>query len=93
MIKKLTQLTATQESLLPAIRDEWLSAGLSTQPADRRKAVAAARVAYAKANVKEPQVIVWLDSPLAGAIGAHLLASVKNTQVVDQVRDQVRDQV
>ena len=95
-IKKLTALTAEQEVMLPMIRDKWLKVGLSTQPADRETAKAAAILTYKKASLKEPNIFVWLDSPMAGCIGAYMLAQVGaqvRAQVGAQVRAQVWDQV
>ena len=98
--RKLTALTADMEALTPVVRDEWLRVGLATGPGDRAAAVAGVRLAYKEAGLVGPQVTVWLDSPFAGAIGAHLLSQVGDQvrdqvwdQVGDQVRDQVRDQV
>ena len=36
----LTKLSAEQEAMIPVVRDEWLGHGLSTEPADRARAVA-----------------------------------------------------
>ncbi len=99
---KLTELSAEQEALLPAIRDRWLRVGLSTEPADRVTAEAGVRLAYERAGLVPPRLVVWLGSPLAGVYGQALLrrdqvrdqvwAQVRG-QVRDQVRAQVRDQV
>lgn len=35
---RLSRLTAEQEALMPAVRDEWIDHGLSCQPADRAEA-------------------------------------------------------
>ena len=91
---KLNRLTAEQEAILLAIRDKWLSIGLSTEPADRKRAEAGVALAYQAAGMKPPSLVIWLRSPLEGAYGATLL---KEDQVKDQVwaqvKDQVRDQV
>lgn len=88
----LEKLTEGQEALLPVVRDEWLRVGLSCEPADRTEAEAGVVDAYRAAGLEPPGVFVWLDSPLAGAIGAAMLDQVRG-QVWDQVRGQVRDQV
>ena len=92
---RIEKLTKEQEALLPQFRDEWLAVGLSTQPADREKAVAAARVAYAKANLDltEPQTIIWFNSPLAGALGYCLFNELKRASVRDSVGASVGDSV
>ena len=86
-------LTVEQEAMLAQVRDEWLAVGLSTEPADRPAAEEGARQAYRRAGLEPPRVVVWLDSPLAGRIGAAMLSGGKEGQVGDQVRDQVGDQV
>ena len=94
--RRLTRLTAAQADMLPAIRDDWLAIGLSTAPADRMAAESAVQSAYRAAGLEPPRLVLWLDSPMAGAIGAAILAQVGaqvRAQVWDQVRDQVRAQV
>ena len=98
-MKKIEKLTPEQEALLPAFVDYGLQYGLNTSPCDRPKAEAAIRAHYAALNRPEPKLIIWLDSPHQGAIGAAMLAGTKfsgdqvRDQVWAQVRDQVRDQV
>ena len=102
-MKKIEKLTPEQEALLPAFVDYGLQYGLNTSPCDRPKAEAAIRAHYAALNRPEPKLIIWLDSPHQGAIGAAMLAGTKFSgaqvraqvwaQVWDQVRDQVGDQV
>ena len=86
-------LTVEQEAMLAQVRDEWLAVGLSTEPADRPAAEEGARQAYRRAGLEPPRVVVWLDSPLAGRIGAAMLSGGKEGQVGDQVRGQVWSQV
>ena len=81
----ITSLTPEQEAMLAQVRDEWIGHGLSTEPADRPAAEAGVRLAYERAGLTPPSAMVWLDSPMAGAIAT--------AQVWDQVRDQVRTQV
>ena len=102
-MKKIEKLTPEQEALLPAFVDYGLQYGLNTSPCDRPKAEAAIRAHYAALNRPEPKLIIWLDSPHQGAIGAAMLAGTKFSgaqvraqvwaQVGDQVGDQVRAQV
>jgi hypothetical protein len=107
-MKKIEKLTPAQQELLPKIRDEWLSRGLSTQPANRPEAERGVKLAYAAANLPAPQFIIWVDSPYAGAfaqaiapdiivramtaVGAKAPAQVW-AQVGAQVGAQVRAQV
>ena len=90
-MKKIEKLTPEQEALLPAFVDYGLQYGLNTSPCDRPKAEAAIRAHYAALNRPEPKLIIWLDSPHQGAIGAAMLAGTKFSG--DQVRDQVWAQV
>ena len=100
-VSKIEKLTPAQAAKIPAFRDEWLSHGLSTKPADRPRAEAGVRLAYEAAGLAPPTTFIWLDSPHAGAIGAFLLTQGSSkifgaqvrAQVWDQVRAQVRDQV
>jgi len=88
---KLNKLTPEQAEKIQQVRDEWLRIGLSTERADRPRAEAGVRLAYEAAGLAPPKLVIWLDSPAAGAMGAALLAGT--TKVGKQVRDQVRDQV
>ena len=107
-MRRIDRLTPEQEAMLPVVRDEWLAHGLATGPADREEAVAGVRAAYEATGLEPPPLVVWLDSPLAGAIGTAMLRNLPKpggdqvwdqvrdqvwVQVGDQVRDQVRDQV
>ena len=75
MAEKITELTPGQEAALEPHRDMWLKIGLSTDRADREEAEAGAREAYTIARLDQPESIIWLDSPMMGAIGAWMLAS------------------
>jgi len=89
---RLDSLTAEQQGLLPGVRNEWIRTGLSTEPADRAAAEAGVRKAYEAAGLEPPRLVIWLDSPMAGAIGQAMLRSLP-AQVRAQVRDQVWAQV
>ncbi len=103
--KKIELLSPDQAARLAAVRDTWLARGLETGPCDRAAMERAADEAYRCAGLNPTQLKIWLESPFAGAIGAHLLTHVpkqiSGAQVWDQVRaqvgaqvgDQVRDQV
>ena len=75
MAEKITELTPEQEAALEPHRDMWLAIGLSTERADRVEAEAGAREAYTIAGLDQPEAVIWLDSPMEGAIGAWMLAS------------------
>ena len=96
-MRRIEKLTAGQESLLPAVRDEWLRHGLSTAPADKQAAEAGIRAAYQAAGLQPPLFIIWLASPWAGviaqAVAPEIILELFDSQVDSQVASQVRSQV
>src|SRR5690606_19368325 len=74
LMETYARLTPEQEALLSVVRDEWLAVGLSTEPADRSRAEAGVVAAYRAAGLEPPATVIWLDSPLAGAIAAAAIA-------------------
>jgi hypothetical protein len=98
MSDRIDKLTKKQAQELPAIRDEWLGHGLSTEPADRAGAVEGVNDAYRAAGLEPPPLVIWLRSPLEGVIGAEfvrqlLKGSGKEKKVRGQVRNQIGGQV
>lgn len=61
MIESLTQ---EQIAKFPEYVDKWVSIGLSTARCDRKKAEAAAAMAYEAADLKMPNQVIWTDSPV-----------------------------
>ncbi|MFK3982246.1 DUF6745 domain-containing protein [Micromonospora sp. NPDC050397] len=64
---------AVPSSALAVAAEDWLERGLRTAPADRPAAERAVRRAYVAAGLAEPETILWLGSPYAGALAAALL--------------------
>lgn len=99
MAKRIESLDSQQAAVLAEYRDRWLRIGLDTNPANRAEAEAAVRLAYECGGLPPPKIVVWLRSPLEGAIGAAMFASLKasgraaRAQVGAQVWDQVGAQV
>src|SRR5487761_143721 len=95
--KRITKLTTDQLAMLPAICDQWLAHGLSTELADRSAAEAGIRAAYRAAKLDPPRFIIWLGSPMSGAIGQAwapaIISRYLDAQVYAQVDDQVYAQV
>nr|WP_104820699.1 hypothetical protein [Kitasatospora sp. MMS16-BH015] len=60
----------------------WRQVAVQTGPADRATAEQAVRAAYRAAGLAEPAAVVWLDSPLQGALAALLL-----TGCAERLRD------
>ena len=76
MVKSIKKLTDDQKSAMPAWRDKWIKIGLSTEPADRPRAEAAYRECYRAANLRDDVPIVWVESPLVGALAAPTAANL-----------------
>ena len=91
MTARIEQLTEEQTARFSEFREQWLEIGLSTEPADRPRAEAGVNLAYEAAGLKPPSLVIWLDSPMAGAMGAALLRG--ETKVGKRISDQVSDQV
>jgi hypothetical protein len=67
-------LTPEQGALLASARDEWTRVGFGTGATDRSAAEAGVRLAYRSAGLAPPARVVWLASPLRGAVAAALIA-------------------
>ena len=80
-----TPLTGAQIADVRAVADEWMQAGLSTRRCDRRRAEATVCTAYRTAGLNEPQLIVWMDSPLGGMFAAGVIKSAATFQLKDPV--------
>ena len=87
---RIEALTPEQESRLGEYRDKWVRIGLATGAADRPAVEAGIREAYRAGGLAPPQVILWLRSPLAGAVAAIMIAQVRS-QVGAQVGAQVKN--
>lgn len=65
-VERIDNLTDAQKEMLPAIRDQWIKFGLSTEPANREHAEVALVEAYKAADVAPPPKIYWVQSPYEG---------------------------
>lgn len=90
---RLASLTPEQQSKIPAFRQEWLDIGLSCEPANREAAVEAVNDAYRQAGLEPPKVVIWMDSPFAGAVAAWMASEVgpalENFDLVKVFRDKM----
>lgn len=84
-------LTPERAAIIERARDEWLTVGLSTEPADFNVAEKAMAGLYKSVGRKRPY-FVRLDSPLAAEIYLNLLAQIW-PKIKDQLRDQLRGQL
>jgi hypothetical protein len=83
-------LTPSQEAVLSEVAGEWARVVVARGPVDRVAAEAGMRSAYRAAGLDPPATVVWLGSPLAGAVAAAALTGLD----VDAVaRGPVWDQV
>ncbi|HET7074252.1 MAG TPA: hypothetical protein VFI55_09275 [Mycobacterium sp.] len=72
-------LTVEQLAHIREVADRWVNAGLSTQRCDRPRAEASVRSAYHTAGLDEPQLIVWMDSPVGGMFAPAVIKSAATT--------------
>lgn len=67
---------AGQLAALDAVAGEWLAALLTVGPTDREAAETGVDQAYRAASLAPPERVVWLGSPLAGAVAVALLTGL-----------------
>ena len=72
MANKIEKLTPEQEAMMPAWRDKWIEIGLKTGECDKERFERGIRAAYKKANIPFPEKIVYVKSPMIGAIASIL---------------------
>ena len=70
----LTELTPQAAIELAAVAQEWAQVAWATGPAERARAEDGVRTAYLTAGLPVPQRIVWVQSPVQGAVAGALLA-------------------
>jgi hypothetical protein len=75
MAGSITKVSDAQMALLPLAREEWLRVGLSTDRADRARSERAVLAMYDEISAPRPAVI-WMDSPMSGALGAELTSAL-----------------
>lgn len=87
---RIEKLTKAQIDRFPEFVEKWTKIGLSTDPADRKRAEAGILKAYRLAGLPNPQKIIWTTSPLVNGTIAILKkgASVR-TSVWASVRDSI----
>ena len=70
------RLTLGQEGLLSAVAGEWAQIVMARGPVDRVGAEAGMRSAYRAAGLDPPATVIWLGSPVAGAVAAGALTGL-----------------
>lgn len=91
-VPSLSELTPEQLEVLTAIREKWFKLGTSTEPANRQLAEEGVRRAYHDAGLKQPQHIIWVDSPYAAAMALGLIPAAIDA-AMETVRQAVKDNV
>src|SRR5712664_1634145 len=76
MVTRIDRLTKEQEGLMPEWRDKWIRIGLSTEPADRQRFENAVARCYLAARLSPPKAVIWVESPVALALGASIAAGL-----------------
>ncbi|MEU1518365.1 DUF6745 domain-containing protein [Streptomyces sp. NPDC005811] len=66
-------LTDADAALITRTSEEWMTAARSTGRCDRPAAEDAVAASYAEAGLVPPRTVVWMDSPLGGALAAHAI--------------------
>ena len=93
-MKRIEKLTPEQESLMPICRDFWIKKGLQTGETDWETAEKNIKLAYQKAKLKAPSIVIKVNSPLVGALTASILdAYFKSKDKSGAVHDAVRTTV
>ena len=108
-MRGLAKLSIEQESKIPEWVEKWIGIGLSTEPADFDKAIAAALRAYSLCGLVKPLLILKVSSPYSAVLADNLaykaLRKVTSTKMkrgpkteVDNpgegtIKDQIRSQI
>ena len=96
-MEKITKLTKAQKARFPEFVEKWVDIGLSTEPADFDKAIAAAMRAYDLCNLNKPQVVLRMISPYGATLGGIMawafLRELVNRGISGKPWSQVRSQV
>ena len=82
-MKKITHIPDEVRAQFPAIVRRAIEDGLRCEPADRPRAEAALRTIYRMAGLSDRVPIIWVSSPLVGALAASIAAmSIARTRNV-----------
>ena len=87
MPNRISELTAAQKSRFDEWAEKWIEIGLRTGPADRERFEAAAAKCYRYAGIPWHGNVVWVPSPLVGALAAPIAALLVRSSPVDGAVD------
>jgi hypothetical protein len=76
MVARIDSLTEEHKARMPEWARKWIAIGLTTGQADRPKFEAAVRECYACASLDPPKAIVWVPSPIVGALAFPIAAYI-----------------
>src|SRR4051795_5078832 len=82
MSTRITTLTSEQRERMTEWADRWIDIGLRTGPADRERFEAAVRKCYGFVDIPWHGNVVWVSSPLVGALAAPIAARLINDRAV-----------
>ena len=74
MPARIAELTEGQRGRMAAWAQEWVTRGLATGPVDRGAVEEAIEARYRLAGLRWPGRVVWVPSPVVGALAAPLAA-------------------
>ena len=83
--RRVDALSDYERSMMAQWADKWIEIGLRTGPADRHKFETAVRACYRYAGLDDPQVIVWVRSPLVLALAAPIAA-----EIIERIPDRLK---
>ena len=85
-------LTPAHCQLITGIRDRWMATVVSTAPVDRAAAAEAVCRLYDTHQLRQPPLIIWMDSPL-GCIYAAAVIGQPREQLLNHLREQLLNQL
>ena len=72
----IEEISEDAQKAFPAIVEKWAKIGLSTEPADRPRAEQAFRDLYDLVELKKPEQVIWVESPVVGGVAANIAATI-----------------
>ena len=75
LTEQFHKLTAEHLSILEEMRTHWRNVGLSPFDSNKSNALEGLNLAYRAAGLNPPGIVIWLNSPRAGATAIRLLKS------------------
>jgi hypothetical protein len=84
----IEELTEAQRAKFPEYVEKWTAVGLSTAPADRKRAEEGVRRAYINQGLTPPRWIVWTGSPKENGIFVFINNNAKlSKEITEKVKE------